>query len=90
MTAVRVLRFPFGETSFSQATYHVEGDTLIVRCTDEGFDRLHGPMEVFPPHRWTQATLYDERGWPLAVHLSEFGKQQAAVEHEASLAGVRR
>lgn len=90
MTAVTVLRAPFGSTSFAQASCHVDGDTLTVHCTDEEFDRLYGPMEVFPPHRWRQATEYDERGWPLAVHVSTAGKQHADAERETALAGVRR
>jgi len=61
-TAIRVERWPFGSTSFSQAWAEEHHGCLIVRCTDAAYDRAHGPMQIYRPSTWIEAIGYDSEG----------------------------
>lgn len=73
-SAVRVERLPFGSTSFSQCRAElIAEDTLAVICTDEAWTATHGPMQVYQPEHWIEATVYDVHGNKIQKLTSKTG-----------------
>lgn len=47
-------------------------------------------VQVYPPDRWIEATVYDVNGNVISLFLSPFGQQQADARRADALGSIRR
>lgn len=89
LSCVVVECLPHGSSSFACSTADVfSPDELTISCTDAAFDRVHGPLRVFPPGSWSNATVFDEHG-NVQYLLSSAYQRENEVRFQAALAACR-
>jgi hypothetical protein len=68
LSTVTVELVPVGTASFPMAVIDVfEPGELTVTCSDPEFDLRYGPLRVFRPGTWREATMRDADGDVMAT-----------------------
>lgn len=87
--SVLVECLPHGSCSFACCTADVfEPDELTISCTDEAFDRAHGPIRIFAPGSWAHATVFDCNGHVHHFMTSTY-QQASEARFTAALASCK-
>lgn len=89
LSSVLVECRPHGSCSFACAAADVfRHDELTITCTDAEFDRVHGPLRVFPPGSWAHATVYGADGHVQHFMTSTY-QQESEHRFKTALAAIR-
>lgn len=89
LSCVVVECVPHGSSSFACSTADCfQPDELTISCTDVDFDKVHGPLRVFAPGTWSNATVFDAQG-NVQYLLSSAYQLENEVRFQAALAACR-